>query len=54
MICGLGFMFNKKQLPFYSVARRRALYGEEWRSMMIPSCAVLPYVSVVVTGMPKP
>ncbi|PFH35991.1 hypothetical protein BESB_056420 [Besnoitia besnoiti] len=45
-----GLKFRVRGIPFHSLARRRALYGEEWRSMMVPSSAILPYVGVEVTG----
>ncbi|CBZ51353.1 hypothetical protein NCLIV_044180 [Neospora caninum Liverpool] len=45
-----GCRYNARGVPFHSVARMRALYGEEWRSMMVPSVAILPYVDVEVTG----
>ncbi|EPR61339.1 formin domain-containing protein [Toxoplasma gondii GT1] len=47
--CGSTQPLREKS-HFHSVARVRALYGEEWRSLMVPSAAILPYVDVEVTG----
>ncbi|OEH74272.1 formin frm1 [Cyclospora cayetanensis] len=47
---GKGFIYNKNVGPFRSVARTRALYGDEWRTLMVPSCAILPYLSVEISA----